>query len=142
MFFSNLTQKHCDEETYLVCKQLYEYRLNLPDNHKDKWFNMSCYLKHYNLLDVAPLKEALRTCFKSFKNYFMVDPGNKIKEKATLTLKYSNEIELTIDSVSKHDESCGPATAAYCIVCKRDKQIQTWGTSSTIISSINYRRYY
>ena len=65
----------------------------------------------------------------------MVDPGNKIKEKATLTLKYSNEIELTIDSVSKHDESCGPATAAYCIVCKRDKQIQTWGTSSTIISS-------
>ena len=66
---------------------------------------MSCYLKHYNLLDVAPLKEALQTCFKSFKNYFMVDPGNKIKEKATLTLKYSIEIELTSDSVSKHDES-------------------------------------
>ena len=75
-FFSKLTQSHCDEELYHECRKLYESRLNLPDNHPDKWFNMSCYLKHYNLLDVSPLKEALLTCFSSFKNYFLVDPGN------------------------------------------------------------------
>ena len=75
-FFSKLTQSGCSEEDYVQCRQLYETRLNLPENHPDKWSNMSDYLRHYNLLDVAPLKEALLTCFESFKKYFRVDPGN------------------------------------------------------------------
>ena len=81
-FFSKLTQSQCDEELYNQCRFLYESRLSLPENHPDKWYNMSCYLKHYNLLDVSPLKEALLTCFNSFKNYFLVDPGNRILKKS------------------------------------------------------------
>ena len=74
-FFSNITQKECDVETYRDCRQMYEMRLSLPTGHPNKWSNMADYLRHYNLLDVSPLKEALLTCFSKFKEYFYVDPG-------------------------------------------------------------------
>ena len=119
-FFSKLTQSHCDEELYHECRKLYESRLNLPDDHPDKWFNMSCYLKHYNLLDVSPLKEALLTCFSSFKNYFLVDPGNWLDNLSSIKYELSIKIEFAFNSISKYDESLWPFAPINCFVCKRD----------------------
>ena len=77
-FFSNLKQETISDEAYADAKNLYESRLALPQNHPNKWLNMSDYLKYYNLLDVEPLKVALKTCFENYKKYFHVDGLSKL----------------------------------------------------------------
>lgn len=73
-----MRQEELSEEDYAEYKLLYDTRLALPNDHPDKWFNMSHYLKFYNNLDVEPLVEALTTCFEKFHQYFGVDPGTTI----------------------------------------------------------------
>ena len=76
-FFSKLKQAEVDEEEYNESKNLYESRRSLPDGHPDKWTNFGDFLKHYNLLDVRPLVQALSVCFRKFREFFNVDPGTK-----------------------------------------------------------------
>ena len=75
-FFSTLKQVNVTDDEYNESKQLYDSRCSLPDDHPDKWRNFGDFLKYYNLLDVRPLVQALSICFKKFKEYFHVDPGN------------------------------------------------------------------
>ena len=77
-FFSKLKQSNISIEMYNEAKQLYETRLALPEGHSNKWNNMSDYLKYYNLLDVQPLTDALRTCFQNYMKYFHVDGLSKL----------------------------------------------------------------
>ena len=63
---------------YNEAKQIYQTRLALPEDHPDKWYNMSDYLKFYNLLDVQPLTDALQTCFQNYMKYFHVDGLSKL----------------------------------------------------------------
>ena len=72
-FFSQLKQETISNETYNDAKKLYETRLALPKSDPNKWYNMSDYLKYYNLLDVEPLKVAMKTCFENYMKYFHVD---------------------------------------------------------------------
>ena len=66
-FYSKLKRQHVDQELYDKMKSLFEHRISLPDDHPQKWKNMTDYLKYYNELDVQPLVNALEKCFKSFK---------------------------------------------------------------------------
>ena len=77
-FYSKLKQAKVDDDEYNDAKNLYESRRSLPDGHPDKWFNFGDYLKHYNLLDVRPLVQALSICFRKFREFFNVDPGTKL----------------------------------------------------------------
>ena len=72
-FFSKLKQETVSDEMYNDAKQLYENRRNLPEGDPNKWYNMGDYLRYYNLLDVEPLKIALKTCFENYRKYFNVD---------------------------------------------------------------------
>ena len=76
-FFSKLKQTEVNDDDYDDAKNLYESRCSLPDGHPDKWTNFGDFLKHYNLLDVRPLVQALSICFRKFKEFFNVDPGTK-----------------------------------------------------------------
>ena len=49
-FFDSIKQRDIDDNLYDQVKQEYDRRLQLPDNHPDKFNNMLCYLRHYNLL--------------------------------------------------------------------------------------------
>ena len=72
-FFSKLKQETVSDEMYNDAKRLYENRRNLPEGDPNKWYNMGDYLKYYNLLDVEPLKIALKSCFENYRKYFNVD---------------------------------------------------------------------
>ena len=72
-FFSKLKQETVSDEMYNDAKQLYENRRNLPEGDPNKWYNMGDYLRYYNLLDVEPLKIALKSCFENYRKYFNVD---------------------------------------------------------------------
>ena len=76
-FFSKLKQAEVTDDEYNESKQLYDTRCSLPDDHPDKWTNFGDFLKHYNLLDVRPLVQALSVCFRKFREFFNVDPGTK-----------------------------------------------------------------
>jgi len=72
-FFSKLKQETVSDEMYNEAKRLYENRQNLPEGDPNKWYNMGDYLRYYNLLDVEPLKIALKSCFENYRKYFNVD---------------------------------------------------------------------
>ena len=72
-FFNHFQQKHIDQQTYESAKQLYESKIA-----SNEWKNMSDYLRHYNLLDVEPLVQALQSCFQNYSKYFHVDPMSKL----------------------------------------------------------------
>ena len=72
-FHSDLTNSNVTQEEYNVSKIEFERRQQLPDSHKDKMFNMRCWLKHYNTVDVVPLASAMNTCFECFHSYFEQD---------------------------------------------------------------------
>ena len=72
-FFSKLKQETVSDEMYNDAKRLYENRRNLPKGDPNKWYNMGDYLRYYNLLDVEPLKIALKSCFENYRKYFNVD---------------------------------------------------------------------
>ena len=49
-FYNNLTDATVDINIYNKAKELYDYHLNLPTNHPDKWSNFGDYLDYYNTL--------------------------------------------------------------------------------------------
>ena len=77
-FFSKLKQQNVSDEMYNTAKETYESHLALPEGHPEKWYNMRDYLRYYNLLDVEPLKDALKSCFENYRKYFHVDGLSKL----------------------------------------------------------------
>ena len=77
-FFSELKQSNVPENEYKESKLLYDQRCSLPDDHEDKWYNFSDYLKHYNMLDVAPLVKAISNSFGKFFEHFGIDPCTRL----------------------------------------------------------------
>ena len=49
-FFDCIKNKKVDEKLYNEVKTEYERRLTLSENDPDRFQNMKCYLKYYNLL--------------------------------------------------------------------------------------------
>ena len=49
-FFDSIKQQEVDDQLYTEVKSEYQRRLALPVGHPDKFRNMKCYLKYYNLL--------------------------------------------------------------------------------------------
>ena len=77
MYFYFL-KKSCDQEAYDNAKQEYDSRRALPEGDPRKFYNMKCWLKHYQLLDTTPLVHALDTCFSKFHELFNIDPSLKL----------------------------------------------------------------
>lgn len=67
-FFNELHQKEIDDNEYQNARTLFNTKIA-----SNKWKNMSDYLRYYNLLDVVPLVEALKTCFESYAKFFDID---------------------------------------------------------------------
>ena len=72
-FFSKLKQADVDDQTYADAKIMYETKIATSE-----WKNMSDYLRHYNMLDVVPLVEALKSCFHNYAKFFDVDACSKL----------------------------------------------------------------
>ena len=77
-FFSVLIQEDVNEDDYEKAKSLYETRISLSKLDPDKWYTFADYLKYYNLLDVAPLVNAISNCFSKFFEHFGIDPALRL----------------------------------------------------------------
>ena len=55
-FFDSIKKKNVDSELYDRVKSDYTRRLSLPEADPDKFWNMKCFLKHYNLLGKSRIK--------------------------------------------------------------------------------------
>ena len=73
-FYSELKNEHVTKEEYAKAAREFHRRKLLPKNHPEKIYSMIDWLKIYNLLDVSPLATALENCFRSYSNFFNVDP--------------------------------------------------------------------
>ena len=66
--------KEINPEVYEKCRQMFETRTGLPDDHPDKWNSFEDYLRFYNLSDCAPTAIALINQFEIFENAFGLSP--------------------------------------------------------------------
>ena len=72
-FFNKMKQQDVDDDIYNSSKSLYESKIAAGE-----WSNMSDFLRYYNLLDVEPLVEAIKTCFENYARFFNVDAGSRM----------------------------------------------------------------
>ena len=49
-FYNQLTDSHANYDTYVKLKSLYNYHINLPNDHPEKWNNFGNFLDYYNKL--------------------------------------------------------------------------------------------
>ena len=74
-FYSDLKSGHtCTFEEYELAKLEFDMRLSLDDHDPDKMYNMLCWLRYYNNLDVSPLVESIKVWFSGFYAVFGIDP--------------------------------------------------------------------
>lgn len=73
-FKNELRKTQIDDATYDAAKTEYERRQALSKNDPDKIHTFEDWLIYYNLLDTAPLHQAVDKCFESFHSYFKSDP--------------------------------------------------------------------
>ena len=73
-FFSELKGENITKEEYAKAAREFHRRKLLPKGHPEKINSMLGWLKVYNLLDVSPLATALENCFRSYSEFFDVDP--------------------------------------------------------------------
>ena len=57
-FYNEIQQMPINDNDYEDVRKLFNSKIA-----ENKWKNMSDYLKYYNLLDVEPLVDALKSCF-------------------------------------------------------------------------------
>ena len=62
-----------DTEQYNTCRDLYYQRKSLPFHHPNCIFDMSDWLKVYQMEDVDPLVEAVKNQFAKFWELFRID---------------------------------------------------------------------
>ena len=73
VFFNDLKQMEMPLADYNEAKAEFYRRKNLPENDPNKIYNMECWLKHYNGLDVTPFLQAIGSCFRIFFELFTLD---------------------------------------------------------------------
>ena len=73
-FYSDLKQKNLPIEEYEKAKREYDYRRSLPATNSDHIRNFSDWLRHYQLIDVVPLTEAIQNSFYTYYRHFGTDP--------------------------------------------------------------------
>ena len=71
--FTSLINTPC-RLLYNECKALFDYHINLPENHKDKWYSFKDYLRFYNESDVKPTAISLMNMFAEFYRSFKISP--------------------------------------------------------------------
>ena len=49
-FYNELTDSNVDMDVYLKTRELYNYRLQLPEDSVSKWHNFGDFLEYYNAL--------------------------------------------------------------------------------------------
>ena len=76
--FMTVLKPNIDQEVYLKCKEEFERRMNLPNNHSEKWSSFEDYLKFYNLSDVKPASEALINQFETYLENFGSYPNHHL----------------------------------------------------------------
>ena len=77
-FFSDLKSGlTCSQSEYDSAKEMFENRINLPDDNAEKWSSMLDYLEFYNNSDVVPLIHSIKQWFTVFENVFGVDGFQK-----------------------------------------------------------------
>ena len=77
-FFSDLKSGlTCSQSEYESAKEMFENRINLPDDHDDKWSSMLDYLEFYNNSDVIPLIHSIKRWFEVFESVFGIDGFQK-----------------------------------------------------------------
>ena len=73
-FYSELAGETVSKEDYAKAAWEFNRRRLLSKSHPDKIYSMAGWLRVYNLLDVTPLALALENCFRSYSEFFDVDP--------------------------------------------------------------------
>ncbi len=68
-----MKQEHIADDIYNASKSVYEAK-----QAAGEWNNMSDYLRYYNLLDVEPLVQAIKTCFDNYAKFFNVDACSRM----------------------------------------------------------------
>ena len=72
--FKTALNPSIDCNLYAECKKLFEYRMNLPEGNRDKWYSFEDYLKFYNVSDVEPVSKALLKQFATYEENFGTYP--------------------------------------------------------------------
>ena len=67
-FYNEIQQKDIDVNDYEDVKNMFNLKISTK-----QWSSMADYLRYYNLLDVEPLVDALKTCFSSYAKFFDID---------------------------------------------------------------------
>ena len=77
-FFSDLKSGiTCSQSEYDSAKEMFDNRINLPDDNTDKWYSMLDYLEFYNKSDVYPMILAIKRWFAVFESVFGIDGYQK-----------------------------------------------------------------
>ena len=74
-FYSELRKSNVPRADYDEARDEYNRRRQLPRDNPDHMENFKSWLIHYNLLDTAPLAEAVHNSFGSFFEIFKMDPS-------------------------------------------------------------------
>ena len=74
VFWSDLKHSIVSVEEYNEAKQEYNRRRQLAPSDPDYIANFSGWLRYYQMLDVVPLTEAIKSSFTCFYNYFGNNP--------------------------------------------------------------------
>ena len=125
-FFNDLKHIPIDDKLYVIAKNEYYRRKNLPLNHKDRINNMAGWLEYYNRLDTGPLVQAVVTSFQSFSNYFDIDPHQHYSlpsmaframfENYDLSLPYTFTFDKKRDEIRRlfRTNLIGGLSSVYC----------------------------
>ena len=73
-FYSDLKNSNIPIEDYESAKTEYDQRRKLPVSDPNHIANFSDWLRHYQMIDVIPLTEAIHNSFTTFHKYFGLNP--------------------------------------------------------------------
>ena len=68
--FMTTLKPEVDADVYQKCKDVFDARMALPENHENKWSSFEDYLKYYNESDVLPTSKALLRQFDTYLDNF------------------------------------------------------------------------
>ena len=96
-----------DTTKYQESRDLYYERKNLPFHDPNVIFNMSGWLKIYQMEDVVPLVQAVQNQFKQFWKLFQIDANvhNSLPSMAMAAMfaNYDESLPLCFTFAPKHD---------------------------------------
>lgn len=97
-FYSELKSSNIERVQYESSREEYYRRFNLPESHPEKMYNFGCWLKHYQMLDVVPLVQAIKNSFTAFYQNFGIYPMEK---KSLPSIAYTAAFNLCDQSLPR-----------------------------------------